>query len=542
MTDKERYVTKIVAVLVLVIGVSFAYFIAEVHDEKKIDVNVVSDKLDSLTYTVDKDINLSINQFNLANGKENVSDSSVATVSFLANKTSNQAETFYNIYFYIESNPYVYTTKDKKPEIILNVYDKDNNEIKTIDGLDYVSATNSKGTTLNGFDITDKAGLFKVSLNNKITANSSIMPTKQTWKVTLTYINLENNQIANENKTLKANIILNDKIYKASISDVCQNGDNLANCIISYHDSGEAIATNIYHHDGTLENNINDNSYRYAGAANAVKNFVCFGSDADSCPYDNLYRIIGVIDGKVKLIKYDYANSNLLGTDGSYSSSIYKKKERPTYKGNHETIHKYSRNSVISDNTWSESNLNKINLNTNFINNIGEKWASKIVETNWKVGGNTVENITITRPSVVYQNEIINPMSNTTDSKTEYKAKIGLMYVSDYGFAADPSAWTTKLGYYYDAKAKNWMHMGLDEWTITRVANTSDLTFDVESAGSLSGNTSSSVVYSSDYAYNHHLSTTGVDSYNGVRPSFSLSSSTTYKLGQGTATDPIRIN
>ena len=88
MTDKERYVTKIVAVLVLVIGVSFAYFIAEVHDEKKIDVNVVSDKLDSLTYTVDKDINLSINQFNLANGEENVSDSSVATVSFLANKTS----------------------------------------------------------------------------------------------------------------------------------------------------------------------------------------------------------------------------------------------------------------------------------------------------------------------------------------------------------------------------------------------------------------------------------------------------------------------
>ena len=130
MTDKERYVTKIVAVLVLVIGVSFAYFIAEVHDEKKIDVNVVSDKLDSLTYTVDKDINLSINQFNLANGKENVSDSSVATVSFLANKTSNQAETFYNIYFYIESNPYVYTTEDKKPEIILNVYDNDNNEIK----------------------------------------------------------------------------------------------------------------------------------------------------------------------------------------------------------------------------------------------------------------------------------------------------------------------------------------------------------------------------------------------------------------------------
>ena len=522
MTDKERYVTKIVAVLVLVIGVSFAYFIAEVHDEKKIDVNVVSDKLDSLTYTVDKDINLSINQFNLANGKENVSDSSVATVSFLANKTSNQAETFYNIYFYIESNPYVYTTEDKKPEIILNVYDNDNNEIKTIDGLDYVSATNSKGTTLNGFDITDRAGLFKVSLNNKITANSSIIPTKQTWKVTLTYINLENNQIANENKTLKANIILNDKIYK-KLTEVCQNGDNLANCIISYHDSGEAIATNIYHHDGTLENGINDNSYRYAGPANAVKNLVCFGSDESPCPYDNLYRIIGVIDGKVKLIKYDYANSNLLGTDGEYNKVPKLKKDYPTYKGNYETIHTYILNNATKTNTWSESNLNKVNLNTNFINNIGEKWASKIAETTWKVGGNTVANLVIVTPSVAYQNEILNPMVNTTDGKTEYKAKIGLIYYTDYEFAAAPRAWTSNGNGYIGFIAINWMYMGLAEWTISRNAGDSVFAFDVSYTGYVGDN------FVGNFAY-------------GVRPVFNLSSSVNYVSGSGTAADPILVN
>ena len=511
MTDKERYVTKIVAVLVLVIGVSFAYFIAEVHDEKKIDVNVVSDKLDSLTYTVDKDINLSINQFNLANGEENVSDSSVATVSFLANKTSNQAETFYNIYFYIESNPYIYTTEDKKPEIILNVYDNDNNEIKTIDSLDYVSATNAKGTTLNGFDITDKAGLFKVSLNNKITANSSIIPTKQTWKVTLTYINLENNQIANENKTLKANIILNDKIYK-KLSEVCQNGDNLANCIISYHDSGEAIATNIYHHDGTLENGINDNSYRYAGATNAVKNFVCFGSDADSCPYDNLYRIIGVIDGKVKLIKYDYANSNLLGTDGAYNPLTYQKKDYSTYKGNHETINRYSWNSATSNNTWSESNLNKINLNTNFINNIGEKWASKIAETTWKVGGNTWNNLLGLSKSIAYQNEIVNSMANTIDGKTEYKAKIGLMYLHDN------SCTNSRTKFYIYSQ---WMFMGLYDWTITRRSDMNTAFF----------------VNCTDA-----FDILPIRDYNAVRPVFNLVPSTTYISGTGTISDPIIIN
>ena len=35
-----------------------------------------------------------------------------------------------------------------------------------------------------------------------------------------------------------------------------------------------------------------DNSYRYAGAN--PNNYVCFGSDEETCPADNLYRIIGV--------------------------------------------------------------------------------------------------------------------------------------------------------------------------------------------------------------------------------------------------------
>ena len=35
-----------------------------------------------------------------------------------------------------------------------------------------------------------------------------------------------------------------------------------------------------------------------------VKNFVCFGSEASTCPTENLYRIIGVFNNQVKLIKY----------------------------------------------------------------------------------------------------------------------------------------------------------------------------------------------------------------------------------------------
>ena len=517
MTKREKkFLIIIVILLFLLIGSTFAYFIAQTKDEANIDVNLISDKLDNLTYVVDKDINLFVNQFNLASGEDNVADTSTATVSFIANQTSKSAEAYYNIYFYIESNPYIYTTEDKKAEIILNIYDVNNNEVTSIEGLDYVSAENANGETINGFDITEKAGLYTVSLNTKITSNSSITATKQTWKVKLTFVNLTSNQVANEDKKLTARMILNDKVYK-KITEVCQNGDNLANCIINFYNANETIASNIYHHDETLENGINDGSYRYAGPSNAVNNFVCFGSNVSPCPEDNLYRIIGVIDGKVKLIKYDYANSNLLGTNGDYQGTGT---PDSTYKGSQSSIYRYFWNykaASSESNVWSTSLLNKTNLNTNFINKMGSTWANKIATTTWKVGGGTIANISQSVPATAYQYEVGSSASTTT-----HDAKIGLMYASDYGFAADPSAWTTKLNSYSSNTSKNWLYLGSNDWTISRYSDNSTYAFVVSNAGYVSGNR----------AYNDH----------GVRPSFNLESTITYSSGIGTKSNPIIIN
>ena len=261
--------------------------------------------------------------------------------------------------------------------------------------------------------------------------------------------------------------------------------------------------------------------YAGVGKWNRVNNFVCFGTSETPCPTDNLYRIIGVIDGKVKLIKYDYATSALLGTDGDYGTST---PNTSYYKGSLTSINTYYWNNVTKKNTWSESNLNKLNLNTNFINNIGVEWSNKIVTTTWKVGGNTFDNIGSSVPSIAYQNEIVAPAENTT-----YDAKIGLMYVSDYGFAASPSAWTTTL-YNYDGndakgtsiKTINWMYMGYYDWMISRNSDYSDNAFRVIGDG---------------YVYYNY-----VYDYFGVRPSFNLSSSITYVSGSGSAVDPILIN
>ena len=294
--------------------------------------------------------------------------------------------------------------------------------------------------------------------------------------------------------------------------------------------TGTQGANNIYHHTSTLTNGAGDNSYRYAGSSERVNNFVCFGTNTTPCPTDNLYRIIGVFGDQVKLIKYDYANSNLLGENGEYSRDTYSKSKFSTYKGELTTINRYYWNLSTQTNTWSESSLNKVNLNTNFINNIRSEWASKIDTTTWKVGGNTWANIGTSVPATAYQNEIVNPVTtNTTDSKTEYKAKVGLMYVSDYGFAAAPSAWTL-VGWdsdstkdYRTATSINWMYMGLDEWLISRNADGSGSAFLVDNYGRVS-----------------YGSVSG-DNY-GVRPSFSLLPSITYKSGSGTQSDPIRIN
>ena len=254
--------------------------------------------------------------------------------------------------------------------------------------------------------------------------------------------------------------------------------------------------------------------YAGVGKWNRVNNFVCFGSTEPSCPTDNLYRIIGVIDGKVKLIKYDFATSALLGTDGGYGDSST---PDSTYKGSLTSIDQYYWNNATVTNTWSESNLNKINLNTNFINNIGSTWANKIATTTWKVGGNTVDNIYNQIASVAYQNEILSPSENTT-----YDAKIGLVYVSDYGFAASPSAWSTRLESYNNVTANNWMYMGYYDWTISRRSDSSFNAFFVRYVGLVDFN--------------------NVSVGSGVRPSFNLSSSITYVSGSGSMSDPIRIN
>lgn len=137
----------------------------------------------------------------------------------------------------------------------------------------------------------------------------------------------------------------------------------------------------------------------------------------------------------------------------------------------------------------------------------------------WKIGGNTNENIRIVIPSVAYQNEITNPASKST-----YNAKIGLMYVSDYGFAAPQTAWTTTIYDYSDTtiKNENWLYLGLNEWTITPMTGDTTSIF---------------YLYINRCIYSQNSSDSRV-----VRPVFYLNNSVIKKSGDGTKTNPYRIS
>ena len=278
-------------------------------------------------------------------------------------------------------------------------------------------------------------------------------------------------------------------IVSGNLSDKCYVYFDIYQLTLAEYIKSQYTGTqgenNIYYHDSSLANGAGDNSYRYAGASDSVNNYICLGSDATTCPDANLFRIIGVFGNQTKVIR-----AKSVGYQQWHTSA---------------------------DNTWSSSSLNAY-LNGTYLTSLGTI-AEKIATTTWKVGGGSGSNISASVPKTAYKNEVGSSASTTIIDK-----KIGLMYVSDYGFAASPSAWTKILGDYDGTDANgtsiktiNWMYMGYNEWTISRYSDNSDIAFFVNSTGNVYNNL-------------------------GVRPSFNLESSVKYVSGSGSMSDPVRVN
>ena len=516
---KNNKVLSILSVLIiglffiLVTRITYAYLAPVINDAQ---TNVVgsTDTVDDFKFELGNPLKINATPTTLKENGSNYTTSTTAKALLKANSTKNTATFNYYVYFQIKSNTFTYSD-GSTPEIILTVTNPNGDEITSIEGLTYGTFNG-----VSGFDITTKKGLFNIANNHEITSNSSTAYTTQSWTIKITYLNLSIDQSTNFGNTMDVNVYITKNEKKLTVADVCSNGQTLSSCIIAMDGKDDTL----YHHTSSLANGAGDNSYRYAGASESVNNFVCFGSTTSPCPTDNLYRIIGVIDGKVKLIKYDYATSALLGTDGDYKVS-----DTPNssyYKGSLSKVDTYYWNYKAANSTskeWSTSLLNKINLNTNYLNNIGTTWSNMIEDATWKVSGHTTGNVT---PSVMYTGEITN--ATKTYGPSDGTSKIGLMYASDYGFAASPSAWTKTIEKYYDTDANgtsiktiNWMYMGHYDWTMTPDSGYSGYVLRVNRVGNLYRN--------------------GTQNGFGIRPVLYLKSSVLYDGGSGTKNSPITL-
>ena len=527
---KNAIVLSIIAVvtlITLVVGATYAYFQNQYGSASNADVNVTTYTTDMLTFETGNAISLYADQTSFGQEKGSLSGETFAKATLVANNKTNEATDNYYVYFNIENNTFKYTLGEDKPELILTVTGPDGNEVTEISGLTHKVVQDRENKSISGFDVTTTNGIITIANKKTITATTDAKEEQYTLK--LTFVNYDGDQTANASSGLSAKVMIQKEPMVNS----------LASYITNLY-TGTQGENGIYYHDANLTNGANDNSYRFAGASDQVNNYVCFGSNTTPCPVDNLYRIIGVFGDRVKLIKSDYATTALLGADGDYKQAYTATgNSSSNYKGNNLTniagyTWNYKNNTTINSehgsNTWSTSLLNKTNLNTNFITNIGVDWAAKIAETTWKIGGNTWANIGTQPAKTAYQNEIENPVTtNTTDNATTYDAKVGLMYVSDYMYAAPQDKWTL-VGYnnsdattdYRAATSVNWMYMGLTEWTISRFAGYAYGVFYVFSPGNVFYN-------DANYAL-------------ALRPVFSLKSSVNYVSGSGTAADPILVN
>ena len=468
----------VVVLLLVVVGATFAYFQAQGGTNSNTDVNIQTSTTDNLSFQVGSAISLTANQEDFGQGAGNKSGETFARATLTANNATNTATRNYYVYLDITSNNFGYTTDDEQAELLLKITDSDGAEVTTLGSLERKT---SGGVT--GFDITTSTGLITIADNYEITSTGTVT---QEWQIEVIFANLDSDQNANTGKTFSANLIIQEEFIPTMVADICESGDNLASCISEFNTLAGDGADSIYYHDVDLANGAQDNSYRYSGAN--PNNYVCFGATGADCQNaENQYRIIGVFNNQVKLIKATSYGDYAWDADGV--------------------------------NTWDASTKPDIytTLNETYYNTLGNEWQNIIAESTWKVGG--MANSSTNTAKQYYDEEV-----GTGQSGYEETMKIGLMYVSDYGYGASPEKWTTAL-YEDNYGTDYWLYIGSNEWLISHVTSRTNVAFAVAS------------VFSGGFV---HVGRVG--GMYAVRPSFSLTSTVEISSGTGTNTDPFVLS
>ena len=239
-----------------------------------------------------------------------------------------------------------------------------------------------------------------------------------------------------------------------------------------YDNSTKTPVTNnsiTYQYDTTnnLMQDIAGNT-RYYGAS--PKNYIYFNCDSYPSTNCELWRIIGVFDGKVKLIrnesigKYSWDNKNTAtGAETAYGKNDWTtarlmKLLNPSTYYTTDTNDNGKGQSLYWNATSGTcySGQNNATISCNFTSTgIKDTTRNMIAETTWNLGGWSTSDI--------YSNVMYEKERGTTvysGRSTTWAGKIALAYPSDYGYATDLSKCFQVLHNYDDntCKSNDWMY------------------------------------------------------------------------------------
>ena len=263
--------------------------------------------------------------------------------------------------------------------------------------------------------------------------------------------------------------------------------------------------------------------YRYYGPN--PNNYICLDMEGGStCPDKHLYRIIGSIyeekentnrikvikatpltDGTTKGYAWDSVNVNIWATitNGNYSNSL---------------TSGASLMKLLNSGDW----WNRTNTFANY--GLTEKAKSYITTSRYYLGGYNNSNGVMTNQFYAYER---GTTRYDTNRPLYWDGMVGLMYPSDFGYAAGNSCVTETDPHNYDGGCKNkdwlWMTTSSDytggaEWLMSPYSGSYYGAFRVDSSGYVGGDR---VRYAGS-----------------VRPVFFLNSSASISEGEGTSAAP----
>ncbi len=247
---------------------------------------------------------------------------------------------------------------------------------------------------------------------------------------------------------------------------------------------------------------------RYYGAS--PNNYVYFNCDSYPSTNCELWRIIGVFDGKIKLMRnesigkysWDTSASSVNSGNGvnEWSQADLMKLLNPGHES--ESVGGSLYYSSKSGGTCYSGQSNAT-TSCNFTNTgiKNDTTRNMIAETTWNLGGWNSTNIF---SNEMYEKErgtttVSNPIDGITRATT-WTGKIALPYPSDYGYATDLSKCSQTLFNYdsstdsYACRSNDWMYPIITNsgktygWLLTPRSSTASIAFSVRSTGYVHSN------------------------------------------------------